>query len=224
MSASDSNLPGYLGPATGRAEPRGYFIVQSEITDAERFERYRYVLAKLRENYGGRYLVSAQAVETLAGARPAFRLTVVEHATLAQLRLMLASPEYEALHRQLGLVAAGPSWAVPGILPPPESLPPAQEPRAYVVARVTVQDPDFLNRYIPLIGSLVSAHGGRFLARTDDVQIVNGPAQPCRLAVVEFATMAELRTALASADFADLRQTWQGIGPIELWIAPGVTA
>ena len=90
-------------------------------------------------------------------------------------------------------------------------------------SRVLVQNADFLTRYVPLIGALVSAHGGRFLARTDDVQVVNGPAQPCRLVLVEFSTLAKLRTALASPDFADLRQTWQGVGPIELWIAPGAT-
>jgi len=223
MDPSHPTPPMAAGSAGGLPEPRGYFIVLSQVTDEERFETYRHVLAKLREIYGGRYLVRAQPIETFGRPSTGFRLTIVEHPTRTQLRLLLASPEYETLHRELGLVGAGPSWAVPGLSPPPAPLPPAPEPRAYAVTRTSVQDAARLERYEPLVAALVAAHGGRILVRTADVQAVSGPADLCRLAVVEFPSQAALRAALASRDMGDMRKIWEGIGRIDLWIAAGVT-
>ena len=98
-------------PAGAIAEPRGYFIVHSNTAHAEHVEQHRAALTKLREVHEGRCLVRAQPTESLGGPRMGFRLTLVEHRTLTQLRRLLASPEYETLNRQIGFVGAGPSWS-----------------------------------------------------------------------------------------------------------------
>lgn len=63
---------------------------------------------------------------------------------------------------------------------------------AYVIADVTVTDPDTYEEYRKGVPASLAAYGGRFLVRGGDVQVIEGGWQPTRMVVLEFPT-AEAR-------------------------------
>ena len=56
----------------------GYLIVELEITDAAKFEKYRELVPAIIEKHGGRYLVRGGNTETLEGDWSPKRVIVLE--------------------------------------------------------------------------------------------------------------------------------------------------
>jgi uncharacterized protein (DUF1330 family) len=72
-----------------------YLLVEVEVTDPARYERYKKLAPAAVAKYGGRYLVRGGATEVLEGDwRPA-RIVVLEFPSAEAARLFYASPEYE---------------------------------------------------------------------------------------------------------------------------------
>ena len=72
----------------------GYLIVELEITDAARFERYRELVPSIIEKYGGRYLVRGGDTETLEGNWSPKRIVVLEFESTQRAKEFLDSEEY----------------------------------------------------------------------------------------------------------------------------------
>lgn len=71
-----------------------YVLVDVEVIDAERYDRYRPLAAASVEQYGGRYLVRGGASEVLEGDRVPQRLVVLEFPDTDAARRWYHSPEY----------------------------------------------------------------------------------------------------------------------------------
>lgn len=198
----------------------GYLIVRSFITDAQEYEQNRYVVGKLMETFGGRYLVRTNQVETLVGGMAGFTLTVAEYPSPADLDLLLTTPEHGPLLQALIGQGTKDVWAVAGV-EVPESAPPSGGPRGYALALVQVPPQRPLGSDRQLIHSALAAHGGRILIGSDQVRVVTGTAQIRRLILVEFPSMSKLTSALPASDSAT-QKLWRNVGVQELWAAPGV--
>ncbi len=75
-----------------------YVIVDIDVRDPERYERYKELAPASIANYGGRYLARGGATEALEGDWVPKRLVVLEFENLEQARRWHDSPEYaEAL-------------------------------------------------------------------------------------------------------------------------------
>ena len=72
----------------------GYLIVELEITDAAKFERYRELVPAIIEKYGGRYLVRGGNLETLEGDWSPKRIVVLEFESTQKAKQFLDSEEY----------------------------------------------------------------------------------------------------------------------------------
>jgi uncharacterized protein (DUF1330 family) len=61
----------------------------------------------------------------------------------------------------------------------------------YVTANLTITDPSWVETYIPAVHDLVAKHGGRYIAQSTEVTVVegDGPA-PSVSVIVEFPDRA----------------------------------
>ena len=75
---------------------------------------------------------------------------------------------------------------------------------AYWIAHVTVSDPEVYARYQALAPAAFAAHGGRFLARGGESDVLEGP-ELARHVVIAFPTLAAARACYESAGYQAAR-------------------
>ncbi|MCC7549421.1 MAG: DUF1330 domain-containing protein [Burkholderiales bacterium] len=63
---------------------------------------------------------------------------------------------------------------------------------AYVVAMMSVTDPDTYRKYTDRTPPTVRKHGGRFLTRGEPVTTAEGEAYPGRMVILEFPSKAHV--------------------------------
>lgn len=91
-----------------------YLIVQINVTDPEKFARYREVVPGVVEAFGGRYLVRGGAVEVLEGSYGGRRVVLFEFPSLDAIKRFWHSPEYAKVKPLRENAADIDVWAVPG--------------------------------------------------------------------------------------------------------------
>jgi uncharacterized protein (DUF1330 family) len=75
---------------------------------------------------------------------------------------------------------------------------------AYLIANIEVTDPAGFERYRTAVPAVIAAHGGRYIVRGGEKQVVEGDLALQRLVILEFPSMAALRGFYDSADYAPL--------------------
>lgn len=83
--------------AEAHPTPKGYVIVEIEVTNPEAYEGYKAAAAALVATAGGRYLVRGGKSEAREGALPAGRVVVLEYPSFEAAKAFLDSPEYAAI-------------------------------------------------------------------------------------------------------------------------------
>jgi uncharacterized protein (DUF1330 family) len=79
------------------ATPKGYVIVEIEVTNPEAYEGYKAAVAPMVAAAGGRYLVRGGKAEGREGAPPAGRVVILEYPSFEAAKAFLESPEYAAI-------------------------------------------------------------------------------------------------------------------------------
>lgn len=95
-----------------------YFIVNLDVKDRERFERYRAEVSAVIEKHGGRYLVRGGELYPVEGDLGLKRLVVLGFPSMEAARGFYASPEYAPLLRLRQESAASDIALVEGWAPP----------------------------------------------------------------------------------------------------------
>ncbi|MBE90757.1 MAG: D-fructose-6-phosphate amidotransferase [Rhodospirillaceae bacterium] len=72
---------------------------------------------------------------------------------------------------------------------------------AFVIADITVTDPEKYKNYTSQTPATVEKFGGKFVVRGGDVTIMSGEWKPNRLVVIEFPNMATLKKWYKSKDY-----------------------
>ena len=75
---------------------------------------------------------------------------------------------------------------------------------AYVIADVSVKDPDRYAEYRKQVPATVEKYGGRFVVRGGALESLEGGWRPERVVVLEFRDMAAARAWYTSAEYAPL--------------------
>jgi uncharacterized protein (DUF1330 family) len=73
-----------------------YVLVDTDVTDAARYEEYKLRAKPIVESHGGRYLVRGGALTVLEGEWQPHRLVVLEFPDVDAARRFYDSPEYRA--------------------------------------------------------------------------------------------------------------------------------
>ena len=72
----------------------------------------------------------------------------------------------------------------------------------YVVRRVMITDPSWVEGYIPAVEAIVESHGGKYLVRSPEMDVVesNGEA-PNVVVVIEFPSKEAAQAFYTSAEY-----------------------
>lgn len=94
---------------------------------------------------------------------------------------------------------------------------------AYVVARVTLSDPSWVEEYVPNVQALVESHGGKYLVRTTEIEVVEQSGDPPSLvAVLEFPSKEEAKAFYSSAEYQPWLEARKAGADSELLLVEGL--
>ena len=92
-----------------------YMVVQIKVTDPDKFARYREVVPRVVEAFGGRYIVRGATVEVLEGSHDGRRFVLFEFPSMDAIRTFWHSSEYADVKALRENAADIDVWAVPGV-------------------------------------------------------------------------------------------------------------
>ena len=75
---------------------------------------------------------------------------------------------------------------------------------AYVFADVHIQDPAAFDEYRQRVPASIAAHGGRYLVRGGNVEVLEGEFDARRIIILEFPNMEAIRTWYNSVEYQEL--------------------
>jgi uncharacterized protein (DUF1330 family) len=91
-----------------------------------------------------------------------------------------------------------------------------------VVIDVRSTDPEKAAAYRELSGPSVDKHGGRFLVRGGELEVLEGDCEPERVVVIEFATRDAARAWYESDDYRGARAVREGGGTWNMVVVDGL--
>jgi uncharacterized protein (DUF1330 family) len=77
---------------------------------------------------------------------------------------------------------------------------------AYLIAQITVHDPDRYREYTLHTPRVIAAFGGRMIVRNGAREVLEGAPDPRRVVVVEFPSMDHILRFHASPEYVALRR------------------
>ena len=92
---------------------------------------------------------------------------------------------------------------------------------AYVIADVTVKDPEVYAQYRAQVLATVTKYGGRFVVRGGAAEVLEGDWRPGRIVVLEFPDMAAAKKWYASAEYGPLVKLRQSASTGSLLMVEG---
>lgn len=73
---------------------------------------------------------------------------------------------------------------------------------AYLISDITVRDRTDFEIYRARAAEAIHTHGGRYLARLGEVQVLEGSWNPSMIVIVEFPNLEQARAWYRSAEYA----------------------
>lgn len=93
---------------------------------------------------------------------------------------------------------------------------------AYVIANVDVTDPARYENYKAKAQAAIAAHGGRYLVRGGQSDVVEGVFAGARFVVLEFPDLATAKTFTTSTDYAAAKAERAGAAVMNMVILEGL--
>lgn len=75
---------------------------------------------------------------------------------------------------------------------------------AYLIGSITVTDPVGYEEYRARVPAVIAAHGGRYVVRGGQMEVLEGNWPGTRTVVLEFPDMARLKAFYGSEEYAPL--------------------
>ena len=93
---------------------------------------------------------------------------------------------------------------------------------AYIIANVTVTDPQQYEEYKKWSSAALQAHGAEVCVRGGKVEVIEGDWQPERLVVLKFPSVEAARKFNASPEYGKARTARQGAAVMRMVLVEGV--
>jgi uncharacterized protein (DUF1330 family) len=93
---------------------------------------------------------------------------------------------------------------------------------AYVIAEVTVTDPQGFEEYRQMVPATVAKYGGKFIVRGGQMEKMEGNWEPKRLVILEFDSAERAKQWWASEDYREAKALRQRTAMTNLVIVEGV--
>ena len=194
------------------------FVIADEIEifDEPLMAEYRPGAGQSLTGYGGRVVIGTDQTEILEGDWRPGRLIVAEFPDMASLKRWYGSAEYGELIPLRQRASRTNLIAV-------EGLDQGATMGAFIVADVlSVDDEEAMAEYHRGTPSSIEGHGGRFVVRGGDVEVLEGDWTPGRVVIVEFPDMASLKTWYDSDEYRRLIAIRQSASSSNLIAVSGV--
>ena len=93
---------------------------------------------------------------------------------------------------------------------------------AYLLAIVDVQDAGQYREYTKLVPDIVAAHGGRFIVRGAETEVLEGELETRRIVIIEFPSADHVRAFYNSPEYTEARKVREGVAIGRLILLHGV--
>jgi uncharacterized protein (DUF1330 family) len=87
---------------------------------------------------------------------------------------------------------------------------------AYVIAEITLHDPEQYANYTAAVPATLAAHGGRLVALSEAPTVLEGDWEPERLVLLEFADVDAAQRWYASPEYTEARRLREGAATLRL--------
>ena len=95
-------------------------------------------------------------------------------------------------------------------------------PSAYIIANVTVTNPEQYEEYKKLSSIAMQAHGAEVCVRGGKIEVLEGDWAPSRIVILKFPSMEQARTFNESVEYEAARRSRQGIAVMRMVLVEGV--
>ena len=92
----------------------------------------------------------------------------------------------------------------------------------YVIIEVEITDRARYGEFMEKVTSTVEAHGGKFVVRGGDLDVIEGDWTPARLAVLLFESAARAREWLSSPEYNELNEIRTSSSKINMVLVEGL--
>lgn len=92
----------------------------------------------------------------------------------------------------------------------------------YVLADIEVLDRELFEQYRQKVPATIAAHGGRYLARGGETEVLEGTWSPRRCVILEFPDKEHFRAWWSSPEYAPLRMLRQQVTRSNLVVTQGL--
>ncbi|HEY7460836.1 MAG TPA: DUF1330 domain-containing protein [Gemmatimonadota bacterium] len=93
---------------------------------------------------------------------------------------------------------------------------------AYIIADVSIQDPDRYEEYKRKVPPTIAAYGGRFLVRGGALERLEGKRDHGRVVILEFPSVERARAWWSSAEYGPAKALRQACADADLILVDGV--
>src|SRR5580692_7155820 len=201
--------------------PKGYWIPQIDVSDAEGYKQYTAATPPAHRRYNGVALVRGGKLEVLEGRMRA-RCVLREFPDYAAALACYRSPEYQGA-KPLRLAHSTADFIIAvgydGVQPPPPSPSSAgaraEARKGYWIGHVDVTEPEGYKAYMAADMAPFGKFGGRFLVRGGAREVVEGRVRS-RTVVLEFPSFAAALECHGSADYQAAKRLRDGKAEFDL--------
>ena len=95
-------------------------------------------------------------------------------------------------------------------------------PSAYIIANVTVTNPEQYAEYRKLSSQAMQVHGAEVCVRGGAVEVLEGDWRPDRVVVLKFPSMEQARAFNESVEYGAARTSRQGAAVMRMVLVEGV--
>ncbi len=93
---------------------------------------------------------------------------------------------------------------------------------AYVIAEVTITDPQGFDEYRQMVPATIAKYGGKFIVRGGQMEKMEGNWEPKRLVILEFDSAERAKQWWASEEYREAKALRQRTALTNLVIVEGV--
>ena len=93
---------------------------------------------------------------------------------------------------------------------------------AYMIVNVNLKDPVAYEKYKAEVPALISKHGGEYLVRGGQHEVLEGNWQPSRLVLFRFPDRAAARAFMDDPAYAPLKKLRQSIADTDAVVVDGL--
>ncbi|MEK9661858.1 MAG: DUF1330 domain-containing protein [Alphaproteobacteria bacterium] len=177
-----------------------YLVATMDVHDAEGYRTYQTEVPALIARHGGTYIVRGGERVALEGEWPGPRIVILEFPYYAAARAFADDPDYTTFIAVRQRTTTSRIFIVEGF----EGAPPAAGFGAFLLASITVEDPETYKGYAVQVPDVITRLGGTFLVRGGKAEGLEGAPDPGRVVLAGFRDLAALQAFHGSADYAPL--------------------